>query len=353
MALNLKSSLAPLEVGQAPSGPSLSSVNIPKQQGYQGNGLATLGSVLGPIGTGVGALADSVLGYFSQKSANKANAKLAEYQNKWNLEQWKRENDYNKPLNQLRRYEEAGINPMLAMGNMDNGNAPALESAPMANQQAFTNFTGFQNLNQNLLAKEANEINRYNAETNRLSVEKDMSFKDKQMQNLDIINSNLKKQNEQLDANIQLLKAEKDYKVSMRNYQDSVNEVYRLFGKQTSEATLNEIKSRYNFNDSQMKLIKNQIEFNNQMLKFKLLESIRDSIETTNHSIVTLNTLKLGNSLARMQDSVTNLNTFNLNGIKPLEKQLMENTLRYDDKNKFMQFMNNLMNTAETSTLET
>lgn len=249
MSLNLKSSLAPLDVGPAPSGPSLSSVNIPISQGYQGSGLTTVGSMIAPgIGTAVGAIGDSLLGYFSQRSANKANAKLAEYQNKWNLEQWKRENDYNLPINQLRRFQDAGINPMLAMGNMDSGNAPALESAPMANQQAFTNFNGFQNLNQNLLAKEANDISRYNAETNRMDVKSNLPIKKQQLLNMQQEEQNLKKTANQIDATThhihQLLSnARKEgLKLSKEiDYQDLLNGFEREFGSKTRQAQLDNL----------------------------------------------------------------------------------------------------------------
>ena len=257
MSLNLRSSLAPLEVGSAPSGPSLSSVKIPQQRGYTGSGLSTVGSMIAPgIGTAVGSIGDSLLGYFSQRSVNKANAKLAEYQNKWNLEQWKRENDYNKPLNQLRRYEEAGINPMLAMGNMDSGSAPALESAPMANQQAFTNFTGFQNLNQNLLAKEANDINRYNAQTQRIDVMAGLPTKKREALKLD-------NEIEQIDAEISKIHAEEfriyteaDLSRQKIEYQKLANEFYAIYGDDELISQIQVNQANAKFADEQRKYVR-------------------------------------------------------------------------------------------------
>ena len=48
-------------------------------------------------------------------------------QNQWNIDQWNRENEYNSPTEQMKRYLEAGVNPLWAMGS-DPGNAQHLES---------------------------------------------------------------------------------------------------------------------------------------------------------------------------------------------------------------------------------
>lgn len=69
------------------------------------------------------------------RETNKANLDLAKYQNEWNVAQWNRQNTYNTPAMQRQRYEEAGINPYFAMGNIQSGNAEGLMSANMANQQ--------------------------------------------------------------------------------------------------------------------------------------------------------------------------------------------------------------------------
>lgn len=70
------------------------------------------------------------------RETNKANRELAQYQNEWNLAQWNRQNVYNTPLAQRQRYEEAGINPYFALGNIQAGQAESLNSAEMANQQS-------------------------------------------------------------------------------------------------------------------------------------------------------------------------------------------------------------------------
>lgn len=69
------------------------------------------------------------------RETNKANLDLAKYQNDWNVAQWNRQNAYNTPAMQRQRYEEAGINPYFALGNIQSGNSEGLMSANMANQQ--------------------------------------------------------------------------------------------------------------------------------------------------------------------------------------------------------------------------
>lgn len=70
------------------------------------------------------------------RETNKANRELAQYQNEWNLAQWNRMNAYNTPAAQRQRYEDAGINPYFALGNIQPGQAESLNSADMANQQS-------------------------------------------------------------------------------------------------------------------------------------------------------------------------------------------------------------------------
>lgn len=104
------------------------------------------------FGSAVGAAANLVGGLFSSNSAakaakaqlqavretNQANAQLAQKQNDWNVEQWNRQNVYNTPAAQRARYEDAGINPYFAMGNIQSGQAESLQSAELANQQPVT-----------------------------------------------------------------------------------------------------------------------------------------------------------------------------------------------------------------------
>lgn len=49
------------------------------------------------------------------------NFNLAQLQNKWNLEQWNRENEYNSPVQQMARLKAAGLNPDMMYQNGTSG----------------------------------------------------------------------------------------------------------------------------------------------------------------------------------------------------------------------------------------
>lgn len=92
------------------------------------------------IAAGIGAVGSLIGGAMQSKSTrdtNRTNLQIAREQNQFNLEQWKREvayndaqwdkqNAYNTPEQQMRRYEAAGINPFMAVSNIQAGNAEAM-----------------------------------------------------------------------------------------------------------------------------------------------------------------------------------------------------------------------------------
>lgn len=63
-----------------------------------------------------GSLASSLINNKAQQEANDRN-----YRNQ--IELWDKQNEYNKPVNQMSRYEEAGLNPNLMYGQISAGNA--------------------------------------------------------------------------------------------------------------------------------------------------------------------------------------------------------------------------------------
>lgn len=83
-----------------------------------------------PIGsavTGVFGLAGSALNYHFQN-------KLIDKQNQFNLDMWNLQNEYNSPQAQMKRFEEAGLNPALMYSQGSAGNAPnaPIQSVPDA-----------------------------------------------------------------------------------------------------------------------------------------------------------------------------------------------------------------------------
>lgn len=90
-------------------------------------------AVLAALIAGGSSLIGGGLSALGQASTNKFNAltqqKLMEAQNRFNLEQWNKSNEYNTPANQRKRLEDAGINPALALSNITPGITQAVTSA--------------------------------------------------------------------------------------------------------------------------------------------------------------------------------------------------------------------------------
>lgn len=104
-----------------------------------------------PIASGLisagGGLLSSLFGMGSQAQANKANLRavretnaanreLARYSYEQNLAQWNRENEYNKPVNVMARYRDAGLNPNLIYGNGTSAHAASSPQMKVPDQIA-------------------------------------------------------------------------------------------------------------------------------------------------------------------------------------------------------------------------
>jgi hypothetical protein len=98
--------------------------------------VSAAGSILGGSIAKSGSDAAARASLQATRETNAANLKLAQYQNDWNLAQWNRQNAYNTPQAQRLRYEEAGINPYFALGNISSGQSESLLSADMSKQQS-------------------------------------------------------------------------------------------------------------------------------------------------------------------------------------------------------------------------
>lgn len=77
-----------------------------------------------------GSILNSTFGY-------KSTRELAKYQNDMNRENWELQNEYNLPSNQVKRLEDAGINPVLAYQN----SADASNASPMQPAQVGKPFS--------------------------------------------------------------------------------------------------------------------------------------------------------------------------------------------------------------------
>lgn len=62
---------------------------------------------------------------------------MAHYQNKLAIQNWKMQNEYNSPKNQMARFAEAGLNPNLIYGSGNPGNASSPPDASNVGQVQF------------------------------------------------------------------------------------------------------------------------------------------------------------------------------------------------------------------------
>lgn len=82
----------------------------------------------GNLGSAIAApLVSGAMGLLGGYAQYEWNKKLAAQQNQYNLDMWRMQADYNSPQSQMRRYEQAGLNPNLIYGQGSNGN---MTSAP-------------------------------------------------------------------------------------------------------------------------------------------------------------------------------------------------------------------------------
>lgn len=118
-------------------------------------------------GSMLGAYALPVVGdMLIQERQNKKNMELARYQNEFNRQLWYEQMEYNKPINQLARYKEAGINPHMAYmkGTLNNviSSPPKMERAQyQLRRPADTSLNSYMDI----LAKQAS-IRNTEANTN-------------------------------------------------------------------------------------------------------------------------------------------------------------------------------------------
>lgn len=110
------------------------------------------------------------------KKQNQMQREMLEYQYSKNLEMWKMQNEYNTPLNQMKRFEQAGLNPNLMYGQGNNGNAasmPSYGSAPMRTYQNTGQMVN--NMINNLLSMNLQkaQIRKINAEAGNAEAQRD------------------------------------------------------------------------------------------------------------------------------------------------------------------------------------
>lgn len=188
---------------------------IPHHNKYiLGSIISAVGSIVGGGIAKFGSDAAARASLQATRETNAANLKLARYQNDWNVAQWNRQNAYNTPLAQRQRFEEAGINPYFALGNISSGSAEGLMSADMANQQSGAEAYNLKAQgSQHLGASVANASNQFfntqyqQEQTKALQIQntENLLSMNKRVQGLEYDNHAKKMANELYNANMRSL----------------------------------------------------------------------------------------------------------------------------------------------------
>lgn len=119
------------------------------------------------IGQGVEALGS----LFGVKEQNSTEEKIAKQANEFNLKMWKMNNEYNTPLNQMKRFKEAGLNPNLIYGQGSAGNS----SSPIGYVRQGNHRVDYGSIGQALTNTLMNiaTLKKMDAETEKTQAERD------------------------------------------------------------------------------------------------------------------------------------------------------------------------------------
>lgn len=145
--------------------------------------------------------------YFGQASLNNDNQKWSERQAEIaynrSIENWNRTNAYNTPAMQMQRMREAGLNPNLIYGNINN--TPATNSI---NYQPIKPDKKFNPLDSDKALKSANfGIQAEQLQLSKVKMEQEIRMNDAVIQNMELRNKNLEQDttNKELDASLKVL----------------------------------------------------------------------------------------------------------------------------------------------------
>lgn len=266
----------------SPSSSDIANLNIPSygqsvasnpSQSAFGNTLSAIGAGLMAVnpllGAGV-ALFGALLGSSANKQANRANQQIASNTNATNIQlareqqayqykMWKENNAYNTPANQIKRLRDAGINPAFALGQVATGNSTSPAQSPeMANQQIGSPMTSFDPSPYTQQFSNS-AVNFYNAQTQRMAVESQMSLNEQQrfkMQHeqalLEAQTTNLRAELKNIaETNKAIIKdnERRDIENNIRS-NFGITEIEEQLGYIHSQAVLNSVLSQFKQYDS-------------------------------------------------------------------------------------------------------
>lgn len=212
----------------------------------------TFGEQIGinALNAGLGVIGGSI----TSAIQHKYNRELSEYQNAVNLSNWNRQNEYNSPINQRKRLEEAGLNPALMYGNgsTSTANAGALPAYQSFGQDITSNMLGVMQMAQmasnvrltNAQAEGIEAENPYKGETAKAILDnylKDVEVKDSTISHQRKLMSKMDVEINKVNKEIELLNEEITYRIAQTN---STNEQTKLYRAQEGLVLLQQVLTK-------------------------------------------------------------------------------------------------------------
>lgn len=123
----------------------------------------------GDVGQSIG---EGVSNYMETEAAHDWQMNLLNTQHQWAVEDWERMNEYNTPLNQMKRLQEAGLNPLLS--DATGGLASSPVTQPHVTESELAEKASMMNaIRENQLLESQQAVN--DAQANKLNQEADFN----------------------------------------------------------------------------------------------------------------------------------------------------------------------------------
>lgn len=207
-----------------------------------------------------GAALDLASGLFNTGTQFATSKKLMDYQNKLNIQNWKMANEYNSPQAQMERYKAAGLNPNLVYGSLGQTAAGNLSSPSSSGVNPRTQLGG-------------------SASSFMIAAA--------QAKNMQLQNSNIEEQNNQIRANIAKTNAETqsiientkrmlEFKQSQKDALDYANTMAKLgIAREEAQSAYYETNAFL-----QSRILLNQTTLQNDKHVLNVVETIQRKAET-------------------------------------------------------------------------
>ena len=263
---------------------------------------------------------------------NQAQKELAEYQNEWNLEMWNKQNDYNSPIAQMQRYQDAGLNPNLIYSQGSPGNASSPPSAATPDYQLEDRSYRGRAISEAV----NNAVNTYAQSIQNQKIKREISFMDTQadavsaqtektlIESIGLEQDNLMKmihaewlpREKKLDylnqwQDLQNRKTRNmidqlDYQFNLRTFENRVRSTF--LSNRESEARIDNLISSTNLNDIQKEVLKGQLSVQQAQIQNLLSQAGLYSVQAENAwNEFAAFSIRLSNEIAKDTNTVTSV----------------------------------------------